>query len=118
MTDKGEFSEGEDLLPEGVRAKLTADHGEVMAVKTRAGVAAFRVFKSQEYARYSDMIMNEKQRGQAGRSLVLSCCVYPDKQTFLAWLDKYPAIELTCTPPLLKFGGFEAEATQKNYGSA
>lgn len=117
--DKGEFeTDGEDLLPEGVRAKLVAEHGEVLAVKTRAGVAAFRVFKGPEYARYSDMILDEKKRGSASKQLVLSCCVYPDKPTFLSWLDKYPAIELTCMPPLLKFGGFEVEATQKNYGNA
>ena len=107
-----------DLLPKETREKLEAAHGEIVAVETKCGVAAFRVFKGPEYDRYNKMIFDEKQRPTAFRALVATCCVYPEGATFQAWLDRYPGITQTCLNHVLELGGVNAEAEAKKYGSA
>ena len=123
MTDK----QGESLATEGLdadlltgeqRAKLEAEHGEILAVKTRSGVAVFRVFSRQEYQAYNAQLIDEKKRAGAFSALVNTCVVQPSKEEFTRWLDKYPGIVTTCINPLLEFGGFSTEAATKKYGSA
>lgn len=115
--DKAEAPLG-DLLGEELRKKLELEHGEVVAVQTKAGVAAFRVFKKGEYDRYNRALMDEKTRADAFSLLVRTCVVHPDATTFTAWVDKYPAIVTTCISHVLELGGLNAEAEAKKYGSA
>jgi hypothetical protein len=106
-----------DLLPKELREKLEAAHGEIVAVETKAGVAAFKVFNAAAYDRYNKMIFDEKQRPMAFRALVLTCCVHPESALFQQWLDKYPGITQTCLAHVLELGGVNAEAEAKKYGS-
>lgn len=107
-----------DLLGEELRKKLEADHGEIVAVQTKPGVAAFRVFKKAEYDRYNRALMDEKTRADAFSLLVRTCVVHPEASNFNAWVDKYPAIVTTCISHVLELGGLNAEAEAKKYGSA
>lgn len=118
MAEDAKVEAGLDLLPKEVRAKLESEHGEIVAVQTKAGVAAFRVFRGGDYDLFNKRILDDKQRGSAAKPLVLSCVVYPDPQTFLAWCDKYPGIVTTCLNPVLELGGVNSEAETKKYGSA
>lgn len=113
-----ETEQATDLLPKEIREKLEAAHGEIVAVETRAGVAAFRIFKRAEFQRYQQMLFDDKQKSAATDQLVLTCCVHPDRNTFLGWLDKYPAIASSCASAVLDLGGYKAEAESKKYGTA
>ena len=116
MSDNG--SEHDELLGAELRKKLEAEHGEVIAVKTRGGVAAFKVLTGGDYDRYTDLFMEPKTRRQAMKHAVLAARVYPDVGTFQSWVDKYPGIVMTCFNPVVEFAGVETEAATKKYGSA
>lgn len=118
MTDEKSEAPLGDLLGEELRKKLEADHGEIVAVQTKSGVAAFRVFTKGEYDAYNKILIDEKRRPEAFGLLVRTCVVHPDKATFNAWVDKYPAIVTTCISHVLELGGLNAEAEAKKYGSA
>jgi hypothetical protein len=109
---------GGDFLAEELAKKLTADHGECIAVRTKAGVAAFRIFKKAEYDRFNRLLGDEKTRAQAFEMLVFACVVHPVPDVFRSWVERYPAIVTTCINPLLEFGGTSAEVETKKYGSA
>lgn len=115
--DKSEAPIG-DLLGEELRKKLESEHGEIVAVQTKAGVAAFRVFKKAEYDRYNRLFFDEKTRSQSFEVIVKACCVHPDPPTFTAWVDKRPGIVTTCLNHVMDLGGVSTDAESKKYGSA
>ncbi len=106
-----------ELLDPKVRAALEEKYGPVVAVKTIAGVFAFRVARRQEYDRYSALLFNEKTRPKAGETLCLMCCVHPSADSFNAGLDRFPGISTTCINPLLEHCGFDTEAAVGKSGS-
>src|SRR3990167_8239033 len=91
-----------DILPAETAQALEKKHGEVVAVQTKAGVAAFRVFTGPEYDRYNSAIFDEKKRTSAFKTLLCSCVVLPDPTVFLGWVDRYPGIIQTCLPHVLE----------------
>lgn len=105
----------DDLLTEAEASKLRAEHGEFTAVRTKVGVAAFRCYTRQEYARYNSLIWDEKKRPQAFEALVSACVIKPDKVTFQAWLDKAPGIVDTCLTAVLELGGVDKDAQTKKF---
>lgn len=108
----------DDLLSEAEASKLKTEHGEITAVQTKKGVAAFRSPTRGEYARYNQYLFDEKTRSKAFESLVLQCVVSPSRQTFEAWLDKSPGITQTCLDAVLKLAGVDTEAQTKKYTPA
>ena len=108
----------DELLTDAEATKLRAEHGEFTAVRTKVGVAAFRCYTRQEYARYNSLIFDEKKRPQAFEALVAACVIKPDKATFQAWLDKAPGITETCLNAVLELGGVERDAQTKKYSTA
>jgi hypothetical protein len=107
-----------ELLSESERKALEEKHGEVTAVKTKAGVAVFRRFTRGEYALYNKYLFDEKTRPQAFEALVSTCVVQPEASAFQAWLNKYPGITQTCLNAVLELGGVDTEAQTKKYGTA
>jgi len=105
-----------NLLPPGVFDELKAKHGDIIAVKTKAGVFAFRTAKRGEYARFNDMLYNEKQRSKASEFLIRTCVVYPGNEQVSsvaaldAAIDRYPGIIVTCSNPLVEACGLDTEA--------
>lgn len=106
-----------DLLDPKERAALEAVHGPVVAVKTLAGVFAFRIARRQEYDRYNSLLFNEKTRPKAGEALCLMCVVWPNQAAFNAGVDRFPAIVTTCANPLLEHCGLDTEAAVGKSGS-
>ncbi len=111
-------SETLDLLPEELRKKLEATHGEIVAVKTKAGVAVFRLCKEPELERYQDLQGNKATSNKSASLFVKTLVVHPDKKVFEAWVSKYPGIAITCLNPVLAFCGVEVDAEKKEYGNA
>lgn len=116
LSDEPEATD--DLLSENEARDLRAKHGEVVAVRTKSGVAVFRSCTRQEYARYNSMIFDEKKRAQAFEALVSTCIIKPDAKTFQHWLDKSPGITETCLNAVLELSGVERDAQTKKYSTA
>ena len=108
----------DDLLSTAEARDLRAKHNEIVAVKTKCGVAVFRSCTRQEYARYNSMIFDEKKRAQAFEGLVGLCVIKPDSKTFQSWLDRAPGITETCVTAVLELSGVERDAQTKKYSPA
>lgn len=104
-----------ELLSDAEVAKLKSEHGEITAVKTKRGVAAFRAPLRAEYARYNALLFDEKTRAKAFEALVCQCVVLPSRQTFESWLEKAPGITQTCLDAVLGLAGVDTEAQTKKY---
>lgn len=104
-----------DLLTDAEVTKLRGEHGEITAVKTKRGVAAFRSPSRAEYARYNALLFDEKTRAKAFEALVCQCVVLPTRATFEGWLEKAPGITQTCLDAVLKLAGVDTEAQTKKY---
>jgi hypothetical protein len=105
----------EDILPTGVRAELEAKHGEILAVRTKAGPAAFIGPTRAQYKRHLAVIGEDKTRGERIEEFVTALCVWPDKTQFSGMLDKKPGIALTVYGAITSFAGLEDEKTTKKY---
>lgn len=103
------------MLPLDVAEKLKTTHGEIVAVSTKQGVAAFRSPTDAEYGRYNAFLFNEKTRASAFKELVKLCVVHPDRATFEGWLAKSPGIVQTCLESVLNLAGVDTEAQTKKY---
>lgn len=91
---------------------------EWIAVKTAAGPAAFKCPNEGEFARYQ--AMSDTNRASANRTILDQCLVYPKFEEWQAMVRRRPAIVVTASNELLRFAGYEVEATVKKYeiGSA
>lgn len=110
-----EETTGGDLLPAGKAKELQDKYGEIAVVKTVLGPVAFRSCKRAEYERYNSLLFDDKKRPKAFESLVKTCVVYPDANTFESYLDKKPGIVSTCLNAVLELSGVETEAETKKY---
>ena len=108
----------DELLTEAEAKALREKHGEIAAVNTKRGVAAFRSPTRAEYARYNSLIFDEKKRPNAFEALVSTCVVKPDAKTFQTWLDSSPGITETCLNIVLELAGVERDAQTKKYSPA
>jgi hypothetical protein len=118
MSNESGSEQPDELLGTELCQRLEKEHGEILAIKTRAGVAAFKVFSKGDYDRYTDLLMKEGTRAKAFSHIVFASRIHPEAQVFMGWVDKYPGIITTCANPVLEFGGVDTEATTKKYGSA
>lgn len=98
-----------EVLPAKLMLELEGKHGPVVAVKTAAGPAAFRVFTRQEYARFNSMLVDDKQKSRALEFIALACCVHPDRDQFNAMVDRKPGIIASCANAVLEHGGVDGE---------
>lgn len=98
-----------EVLPPQLMAELEKKHGEIVAVRTAAGPAAFRVFKRQEYQRFNQMLVDDKKKHMALEFIALACCVYPDQPQFQAMVDRKPGIIASCANAVLEHGGVDGE---------
>lgn len=98
-----------EVLPAAKMAELEKVHGEVVAVKTAAGPAAFRVFKRQEYQRFNSMLVDDKKKHMALEYIALACCVYPSPEQFQAMVDRKPGIIASCANAVLEHGGVDGD---------
>ena len=118
MSNESGSEQPDELLAKELRDKLEKEHGEILAIKTRAGVVVFKVFSKGDYDRYTDLLMKEGTRAKAFSHIVFASRIHPEAQAFMNWVDKYPGIITTCANPVLEFGGVETEAATKKYVSA
>jgi hypothetical protein len=105
----------DELLTVDEAQKLAAQHGEVAAVKTKCGVAAFRSPTDAEYGRYNALLFDEKTRANAFKALVKTCVVKPSRETFEGWVAKSPGIVQTCLNAVLELAGVDTDAQTKKY---
>lgn len=104
------------ILPEEVQKKLESEHGEICAIMTRAGPAAFRGPTRSEYRRHFAAIQqNEKERPERIEQFLLQLVVYPAGNVLNAMLEKKPGIGPTCYNALMSFAGLEDEKETKKY---
>lgn len=102
-----DFPEDFDLGP------YKAQHGEVVAVMTAKGPCVFRGPKESEYARYMAALLDQKERANAGKLLVLMCVVFPERNVFSQYISEKPGITVTCANPVLELAGVDTEASVK-----
>lgn len=109
LNDKPGFTpEQEELID-----KLKGEHGEVVAILTRKGMAVFRGLKKAEHARYMSTLINEATRSTAAEMVVLMTVVQPSREVFASWIEEKPAIVTTCSGPVMELSGLDTEATTK-----
>lgn len=104
-----------DILPPGKREELEAKHGEILAVRTKAGPAAFIGPTRTQYRRHLTSLNDEKSRPERIEELVLLCLVWPDKATMNAMIERKPGIAPTCYSAILTFSGLEDDKETKKY---
>lgn len=104
----------DDLDPEVVK-KLEQEFGEVTFVRTKAGWCGFRVATLREYQRYQTLLIDEKTRAQASQIFAEATNVHPGKVEFGKYLERYPAITLTCASAALELSGLEVDPLIKKY---
>lgn len=86
----------DDPLPKAVREKLEAEHTEIIAIKATVGkdgnnVFAFRLPNRTETKRYRQKAQAKGvDPGDEMENLLLSTCVYPNKEQLTAFFDRYP----------------------------
>lgn len=82
----------DDPLPPDVREKLTAEHGEIIAVKPTVGnkVFAFRLPTRMESKKYRQKATRQgADTSDEMENLLVTCCIYPDRESLTAFFDKY-----------------------------
>lgn len=81
-----------EIMPPEVKAELEAKHGgpgSVLVFRHPDGtVAAFRRANRQDVSLYKSRLRREDDNALDG--LLLSCLVWPERQSFAAYLEKYP----------------------------
>ena len=87
--------------------------GEVAAVMTAMGPAAFRGPTSGEYARVKAMAQNPAERASAAKTLCLICVLDPAREVFASWIDKKPGIVDVCDDPIFELAGVDKSAAVK-----
>lgn len=88
---------------------LASEFGELVVAPTKAGPFALRVPKAIEYERFLGAILGENKEAKvkAARTLIGAACVFPDRDSFVAAVTKYPGIPTACTKPINKLMGGE-----------
>ncbi len=108
-----------EVLPQATLDALAKEHGrDVVAVQTKAGPAAFRVFKRPEYARFNGMLGDDKTKAAALEYIVRATVVYPSGPDFDAMIDRYPGIIASCANEVLVLGGVEGDPAVGKSSSA
>jgi hypothetical protein len=98
-----------EVLPQAQLDTLAKEHGDVVAVQTKAGPAVFRVFKRQEYQRFNSMLTDDKKKHMALEYIVQACVVYPAHAEFDAMVARRPGIVASCANAVLEHGGVDGE---------
>ena len=115
---KSETANRPKEIPADVVAKLEAEHGEILLVKTVLGQVAFRNPRRAEYKRFHQEVHNDKRRADAGENLIRTCIIYPSLAEFDDMLDRKAGIGSTCANALTEFAGSDGDAEQKKVGTA
>jgi hypothetical protein len=102
-------------IPAGIIEKLRAEHGSVVVVGNKHAIAAFKAASAADWQRFSSDMMNEKEKANAQRRLVLNCRVWPSTEEFAAILEKHPAFTVVCSGPVVDFSGAEEITVKKEY---
>ncbi len=89
--------------------ELASAHGELVVAPTKAGTFVLRVPKAIEYERFLGAILGENKEAKvkAARTLIGAACVFPDRDSFVAGVSRYPGIPTACTKPINKLMGGE-----------
>lgn len=87
--------------------------GEVVAVMTACGPAAFRGPTSAEYTRVKAMAQNPNDRVAASKALCLMCVVSPAREVFGTWLDRKPGIVDVVDDHIFELAGIDKQAAVK-----
>jgi hypothetical protein len=88
-------------------------NGEVVAVMTVMGPAAFRGPTSSEYARVKAMAQNPADRFATAKTLCLICVLSPERSVFAAWIEKKPGIPDICDDHIYELAGIDKSAAVK-----
>jgi hypothetical protein len=89
--------------------QLKAKWGEVHLIGNEYGLAAFRLPNVREYQKFRDELAAGPQyRALAGRNLVTSCRVWPDKPAYEAMVAAHPGIVETFSGELIELAGAKA----------
>jgi hypothetical protein len=105
----------DDILPPGKRAELEEKYGEILAIRTKAGPAAFKGPSRVQYRRHLSQVSDEKMRGERIDQFVIELNVFPGQVEFSAMLDRKPGIAVTCYSAILAFAGLEDDKETKKY---
>lgn len=87
--------------------------GEVVAIMTACGPAAFRGPTAAEYTRFKAMAQNANDRVSASKALCLMCVLAPTREVFGTWVDKKPGIVDVVDDHVLALAGFDKQAEVK-----
>jgi hypothetical protein len=93
------------------RAKYGA--GEVVAIMTACGPAAFRGPTSPEYVRIKAMAQSVNDRAAASKTLCLMCVLEPSREVFGTWCDRKPGIVDVCDDHIFELAGIDKAAAVK-----
>ena len=70
-----------------LKAKLGID---LQRIDTPAGMVAIKRVAADTAKQFHVMALNPAQHGEANTFITLAAVVYPDPDTFAAWVEKYP----------------------------
>lgn len=87
--------------------------GEVVAIMTACGPAAFRGPTAAEYVRIKSMAQNANDRASASKALCLMCVLFPTREVFGSWLDKKPGIVDVVDDHIFELAGIDKSAAVK-----
>lgn len=105
-----------EILSESKKAELEAKHGEIIAVQTKAGAAAFiGPTRTQYRSHLTKMANDDKNRPQNIEAFILALCVHPSKEELNDMIERKPGIAPTCYNAILEFAGIEEEKHTKKY---
>jgi hypothetical protein len=105
-----------EILSKEKKAELEAKHGEIIAVQTKAGPAAFiGPTRTQYRSHLTKMANDDKNRPQNIEAFVIALCIYPSKEELNEMIERKPGIAPTCYNAILEFAGIEEEKHTKKY---
>lgn len=117
-TWREQYSKNPDLL--AVIEKAAAEFGEdeiivLDLVKPKGQTAIFRAPRSSEYQRFTTSILGDKadHKARAAEILARNCVVYPAKEVFAEWIERYAGIGAAVIKPLTRLAGAEASERGK-----
>ena len=96
------------------KAELEGQHGELLVLETKYGDdVAFRVASPEEWSRFVQEQMEVATRAEAAWTLILVCCVFPQREEFVALLKRKPGLRGRFFDQLTDFCGAEKDAVRK-----
>lgn len=117
---RAEYSGEDDKQKLAAIEKAATDFGEAEIVvvdmtKPEGEIAIFRTPTPGEHARFTASILSDKGDAKARASEIMArnCVVYPDRNMFGSWCDKWPAIGPSVLKMLMRLAGGETKERGK-----